>query len=797
MSTVSSQTTENLKKRYVGSSIKRKEDLRLLTGRGHFTDDLKLPNMIYASFLRSPYAHARIINIDTEKSKKLPGVVDIITGNDDSRLLHSWMNHPGMKHGPQPPRYSLPTDKVRYVGEPIAVVAGESRGIAEDAIELIEVEYEPLTPLTNVDQSLKPNPTLVWDDWKDNIYYNASYNTGDIKQAFSDADIILKEKISSHRYVPTPLENRSWLVNYNKYDGTLNVNCTTQFPHILKTYLSEIFNIPENLIRVIAIDVGGGFGPKSHVYQDEIALVALAIRLGKSINWVEDRREHLSMFSEREGSHDMEIAVKKDGTILGVRTKAVVDFGISGIFWTEAQPAQIIALSVPGPYNFQNYAYETTGVVTNKSMTGAHRGFWRPLACMAIERMIDLSARAIGLDPIEMRIKNLIQPSQFPFRCASGVPYDSGNYPEAFKKIINISDYYNLRKWQQEMRNQGKYIGIGIAAYVEYTAPNSSRAKQYLGWKVGTYGSASIKVNPSGKVTVFTGTAHQGMSHETIFAQIVADYLGVKLEDVVVDEGDTASAPYGMGAWASRNTVTEGGACVKAAQKMKEKVLTIAAFKLGANIDELTIDEGKIWSTVDPSKSIMFNEIAYLAIRDPTQLPENMDAGLEISVTYEPESGTTTSFGLQVSVVEVDIETGKLDILKYFIIDDCGIPVNPKTVYGQIHGSLMHGIGGSIYEQLVYDESGQLLSSTFMDYLIPTSIDGCPKELVIDHIETPSRGLGGFKGMGEGATIGAPASLMNAVDDALYLLGVKVTETPLSPENILKSIKKASIKPNN
>jgi len=271
----------------------------------------------------------------------------------------------------------------------------------------------------------------------------------------------------------------------------------------------------------------------------------------------------------------------------------------------------------------------------------------------------------------------------------------------------------------------------------------------------------------------------------------------VKLEDVVVDEGDTASAPYGMGAWASRNTVTEGGACVKAAQKMKEKVLTIAAFKLGANIDELTIDEGKIWSTVDPSKSIMFNEIAYLAIRDPTQLPENMDAGLEISVTYEPESGTTTSFGVQVSVVEVDIETGKLDILKYFIIDDCGIPVNPRTVYGQIHGSLMHGIGGSIYEQLVYDESGQLLSSTFMDYLIPTSVDGCPKELVIDHIETPSRGLGGFKGMGEGATIGAPASLMNAVDDALYLLGVKVTETPLSPENILKSIKKASIKPNN
>jgi carbon-monoxide dehydrogenase large subunit len=794
MSTVSPAVLAQLKKRYVGARVKRKEDPRLLTGKGQYVDDFKLPNMLHAAFLRSPYAHARIKRIDTSKAEALSGVVKVMTGYEDSRLLHSWMDHPAMKHGPQPPRRSLPTDKVRYVGEPVAVVAAVDRGVAEDAVELIEVEYEPLPPVLNADEALKPDAPLVWEEWGDNIYYYATYKNGDVEKAFAEADVIVKERISSHRYVPTPLEPRAWLVSYDKNTGDLLIRATTQFPHVLRTYISEIFNIPENKIRVIAIDVGGGFGPKSHVYQDEIALVALAIKLGRPIKWVEDRREHLTMFSERDGYHDIEIAVKKDGTILGVRTRAVIDYGISGIFWTEAQPSQLIVVSLPGPYRFQNYAYETIGVVTNKSMTGAHRGFWRPVACLAMERMVDLAAKAIGADPLEMRMKNLVQPNEFPYRCASGVIYDTGNYPEAYRKMLQLSDYYNLRKWQAEMRKQGRFIGIGISNYVEYTAPNSARAKQYLGWKLGTFGSAKIVVHPSGKVTVYTGTAHQGMAHETIFAQIVADYLGVPLDDVSVDEGDTASAPYGWGAWASRSTVTEGGACVKAALKLKEKVLAIAAYRLGVPVEDLVIDEGKIWSKSDPSKSMLFKDVAYIAYRDPTLLPPGVDAGLEVAVTYEPESPTTCSFGIHIAVVEVDPETGKIDILKYFIVEDCGIPVNPMTVEGQIHGALLHGIGGAIYEHLVYDSTGQLLSSTFMDYLIPTTVDGCPKELYIAHLETPSRGLGGFKGMGEGATIAAPAAIMNAVEDALAPFGVKITEGPLSPERVLRYIKEAKAK---
>ena len=772
----------------VGKSIKPRKDLQLLRGEGGYTDDLKLPNMVYAAFLRSPYAHARIKSIDTTRARELEGVVYVLTGRETAKQLVYWMQKPGMR---TPERLSLATDKVRFVGEPIVAIAATSRAIAEDAVELISIEYEPLPVTIDAEKSLvEPGEAILYEEWKDNVLFHDQHRTEGTDEAFRSAECILKERLESNRYSPTPIETRGILASYDRTEKTLLVYASTQFPHVLRTFLSQTLDFPENKIRVIAPKVGGGFGIKSAVFQDEVSTVILSMKLGRPVKWIEDRKEHLLVAGhERQQVHYVECAFKNDGTLLAVRDKIIADFGSSGTFWTEVQPAMLTCASIPGPYRLRYYDFDLWCVVTNKAPCGPHRGFGRPVAAYVVERMMDIAAKKLGLDPVEIRLRNMLDPRELPWRTPIGVLYDTGNYKDVLKRTLKLARYDELRKEQQKLLREEKFVGLGLATYVEYTAPASSRLQGPLGWAVGGWESCRLSADPSGKITAYLGMAGQGQAHETVFAQIISDELGVKFEDIVVEEGDTMHSPYGFGAWASRGTVTTGGACIKASRKMREKVLQIAAHLLKESSEDLQINESLISSKKSPNKSLSFREVADVSLRLSSKLPEDMEPGLDVISFYEPDAPTTCSYATHLALVEVDPETGSIKLLKYFIVDDSGVLVNPLTAHGQVHGSLAHGIGGAMLEELAYDSDGQLASSTFVDYLLPTA-DSMP-EVFVDSIEIPSLTLGGFKGLGEGAAIPTAAAITNAVDDALSTLDAKrFLELPAKPEMVLSLLKR-------
>jgi carbon-monoxide dehydrogenase large subunit len=773
----------------VGKSVKPRKDLQLVKGASSFTDDLKLPNMVYAAFLRSPYGHARIRSIDVTKARELKGVVCVLTGRETARNLVYWMQKPGMR---TPERFSLATDKVRFVGEPVVAVAAESRAIAEDALELIEIEYEVLPTILDGEKSLDGKErALLYEEWGDNILFHDQHKSPGTEAAFRDADIVFREKLVSNRYSPTPIETRAILASYDSNQNILLVYASTQFPHVLRTFLSQTLDFPEHRIRVIAPRVGGGFGIKSAVFQDEVTTIILSLKLGRPVKWIEDRKEHLLMAGhERQQVHYVECAVKKDGTLLAVKDRIIADFGCSGTFWTEVQPAMLTAASLPGPYKLLNYDFDLWCVVTNKAPCGPHRGFGRPVAAYVIERMMDIIAKKLGIDPAEIRLRNMIESKDLPWTNPIGVRYDTGNYKEVLERTLELAKYDELRMAQRRSLKEGKTIGIGIASYVEYTAPGSSRLQGPLGWAVGGWESCRLSVDPSGKVTAQLGMAGQGQAHETVFAQVISDALGVKFEDVIVNEGDTQYAPYGFGAWASRGTVTTGGACIMASRKLKEKVLAIASFLIDEPSEDLLLRENKIVSRRNSRKSISFQEVADVAIRFSSRLPSGMEPGLDVVAFYEPDSPTTCSYATHLALIEVDKETGKIRLDKYFIVDDSGVLINPMTAHGQVHGALAHGIGGAILEELIYTDDAQLASSTFVDYLLPTA-DLMP-EVIIDSIETPSLTLGGFKGLGEGAAIPTAAAITNAIDDALRSYDVKFLELPAKPESVYRLIKKSN-----
>lgn len=779
-STVVETEAELSEQKMVGKNVKPRKDLRLLRGQGSYTDDLKLPNMLYAAFLRSPYAHAKIRNIDVTKALELTGVVYILTGRETAKQLVTWMAKPGLR---TPERLSLASDKVRYVGEPVVAVAATSRAIAEDAVELIEVDFEPLDVVVDAEKSMEDGAPLLYEEWGDNVIFHDEMKSPGTQKAFDEADYVFKERLVSNRYSPTPIETRAMLASFDRTENRLTIYASTQFPHALRTFLSQTLDFPENRIRVVAPHVGGGFGIKSAVFQDEVSTVILSMKLGRPVKWYEDRKEHLlTAGHERQQVHYVECAFKKDGTLLAIRDKAIADFGVSGTFWTEVQPAMLTVASIPGPYKLKNYDFDLWCVVTNKAPCGPHRGFGRPVAAYVVERMMDIAARELKLSPIEIRLQNMIDASDLPWTTPIGVIYDSGNYKEVLQRVVKLAQYDKLLSEQSKARRNGKFIGIGVASYVEYTAPASSRLQTALGWAVGGWESCHLSADPSGKITAQLGLAGQGQPHETVFAQVIADNLGVKFDDVLVEEGDTQHAPYGFGAWASRGTVTTGGACIKASRKMRDKVMLIAAHILKEAPEDLDIRESQIFSKSHHERSVSFKEIADTALRFSSKLPEGMEPGLDVVSFYEPEAPTTCSYASHIVEVEVDQETGVVRLLKYFIVDDSGVLINPMTAHGQVHGALAHGIGGAMLEDLVYADDGQLLSSTFMDYLLPSA--GEMPTVFVDSIETPSLTLGGFKGLGEGAAIPTAGAIANAVDDALRAFDVKFLELPITPEKI-------------
>lgn len=774
--------------RYIGERVRRVEDPPLLTGSARYLDDIKLPGMVHAAFVRSPHAHARIGRVEVGAALRSPGVLMALAGTDVSRQtkpIPSRFDAPGYRPTRWPP---LAVGKVRFVGEPVAVVVGPDRYRAEDAADLFAVDYEPLPPVTDAEAGMKPDAPRLHEELPDNILLRVHYDNGQVERAFGEAEVHLAETFRHPRCTGAAIENRGVIAHYDRATGKLTVWSSTQIPHLLRTGLAQVLDFPESRLHVVVPSVGGGFGIKMHLFPEEIITALLALRLGCPVKWVEDRREDLmASIHAREHLHRVEVAAKKDGTILGLRARIVCDVGAYSVYPVTAALDPLTAAGIlPGPYRIRGYAYDAYAVATNKCPAGAYRGVGMAVGTFVRERLVDMLARKTGLDPAEIRRRNFVRPGDFPYTSASGLVFDSGSYAESLEKLLTVAGYAELRKAQREDRGP-RSLGIGICCYNEFTGMGSAVFRRRGMAHVPGYDSATVKIEPSGQVRAFVSAASQGQGHATVMAQILAEELGVKLRDATVEGGDTDTCPYGTGTFASRTVVASGGALSLAARRVRDKVLRIAAHHLAAPVEDLVIEGGEIWVR-GASEKISLKEVAAAAYFPATgALPAGLEPGLEATHTYDLP-GATFSNGAHLAVVEVDRETGQVEILRYIVIEDCGRMVNPILVEGQVHGAVAQGIGNALYEDLVYDESGQPLTTTFMDYLLPTALEVPSMEIA--HLETPSPiSVGGVKGMAEGGTIGGTATVANAVADALAHLGIEVTELPLSPEKVYRLLR--------
>ncbi len=775
---------------WIGQPMKRKEDPRLISGLGHYVDDLRPAGVCFMAVLRSPHAHARIRNINTKAARKLPGVLRVITGEDIAGKLGGVpcaADLPGMK---RPAFTALATDRVRFVGHPVAAVVAENRYVARDAAEMIEVDYEPLPAVVHPEKALEKDSPRVYDEFTDNVAYVYKLESGDIAGAFKKADRVVKQRLINQRLAPVAMEPRAVLAEYLPGEGTLTVHSATQIPHLLRTQIAGMVGLPENKVRVIAPEVGGGFGSKLNVYAEEGLAPFLAMELGRPVKWTEGRRENMAAtIHGRDQINDLEVAVKNDGTMLALRLKVIADLGAYYQLLTPLIPT-LTALMALGCYKIPAVSVEIIGVFTNKMATDAYRGAGRPEATYLIERAADLVALELGKDPVQLRLKNFPKPKEFPFTCATGIVYDSANYQRSLKKALDLAGYDKLRKKQAEQRKQlaagqkpEKLLGIGLSTYVEICGMGPSSAMPAGGWE-----SCTVRVEPSGMVTVLTGASPHGQGQETTFAQIVAQELGISPDSVAVVHGDTSAVPYGIGTFGSRATAVGGTAMYKALQKLKEKMGQIAAHLLQVKTKDLVFANGKIYPRGKPKKSVAFGD-AVAAAYVAKNLPKGVDPGLEATHFFEP-SNFTFPFGAHVCVVEVDTETGHVEVTKYVAVDDCGNIINPLLVRGQVHGGIAQGLAQALYEELVYDENGQLITGTLMDYTVPKAAQLPP--FITEHTVTPSPvNPLGVKGVGEAGTIASTPALVNAVVDALAPFGARHIDMPVKPEKVWRILKGA------
>ena len=780
----------------IGERVRRKETLRFVTGTGRYVDDLLPPDTLHAAFVRSACAHARIKAIDVEAARTMPGVHAVFTGEDIAQKIKP-LRVGGSSLLREIKLYPLAVDKVRYFGEPLAVVVADNRYLAEDAVEIVSVDYEPLPVVVDPEAAMEPASACVHEDVGSNIVYKYHFATDGIDKVFQQADVVIKERIRSHRITACPIEPRAYLAHFNQQEDSLTMWSATANPHSLRTRIADILSFPESRIRVIAPDVGGSFGIKIQTYQEELLLPFLSRELARPVKWCETRVEHLRNGRHgRDQIHYIEMALKKDGTMLGIRDKIIADMGST---YTVDHSIMASALYVPGVYQIQNYSVDAFGVSTNKTTHGSLRGIGKADASYVIERLVDIAARELRLDPVEIRMKNFIPAEAFPYRNVTGALYDSGQYHLCLKRALEIAGYEQLKKEQEELRRNGQYRGIGVALVMEPTSSSRIHA-------TGGYASCRMRIDPSGAATVFSSMGEQGQGHETTIAQIVASQTGIPFEKIHVIHGDTLPTPYGFGTGSSRSSVVLMPSAWVAAKKMREKMLGIAARSLGVVPEKLDIANGKVSSKDDPGRSVEIMEIVRTAYGAIHLLPENMEPGLETmgyfvnpNIDYTPdEKGRMNTFSSYpyaaiVAVVDVDVETGFIKIIRYCTVHDCGNMINPQIVDTQQQGSIMQGIGAALYEELRYDEEGQLLTSTLMDYRLP-SVEEVP-EIALEHIITPNPFTPlGAKGAGETGMLGPPPALCNAVEDALSPLGVKIRETPLTPERILDLIEKAKSK---
>lgn len=780
---------------YVGKSMTRVEDPRFIQGKGRYVANIQLPGMAYLAIKRSPFAHARIKSINTAAAEAMEGVIAVYTGQDlidggVGKLPCGWVV-PGCI---VPDRWPLTPDKVRHVGDGVAAVVAESPYIAYDALEMIEVDYEPLPAVVNARAATEEGAPLVHDNVPNNISY--TWELGDKEacdKAFAEADHVVELELVNQRLIPNAMEPRACAAQWDAAMEEMTVWTTSQNPHPIRLLLSAFtLGIPENRLRVISPDVGGGFGSKIFHYPEEIITPWVARAINRPVKWVASRSE--SMMTDSQGRDHVthcKMALKSDGTITGIHVLTWSDQGAYLSTFAPLIPTALYITLLSGLYKVPGIWAKMWGTLTNTVPVDAYRGAGRPEASYLIERLVDMAALELGMDPVELRRKNFIPADEFPYQTPVAFLYDSGDYHKLFDKMLEIADYEQMRKDQAEARKEGRLIGIGIAGSIEASGPAPSAVAGSLGSAVGFWESGVVRVHPSGKVTVFTGSHTHGQGHETTFAQIVADELGVPFEDVEIVHGDTGRVPYGMGTYGSRSASVGGSALVRSAEKIREKARKIAAHQLEADVDDVVFDQtnGTLYVKGAPDRAKSFAEIA-LAAYTAHNLPEGLEPGLEEQAFYDPANFTFPN-SAHIAQVEVDPETGQVEIQRYVAVDDVGKVINPLIVRGQIVGGIVQGVGQALWEHGVYDENGQLLSGSFMDYAMPRASEFPPFE--VERTETPSpHNPLGVKGAGEMGTIAATVAIANAVMDALAPMGIKHIDMPLTPERIWNAIQAAN-----
>ncbi len=773
--------------KWIGARVRRVEDPPFVQGTATFVTDIAPVNVKHVAFVRSIHPHARIKSIDVGEALRSKGVVAVLTGQDAARMSKPMF---GSRYYPMIPGegklpkdfYCLPLEKVRYVGEPVVAIAADTRYQAEDAAELVRIEYEVLPPVVDAEAAMTEGAPLLFEEWGDNIAWHRRFAAGDSAEAIQEADGVEKVRFVCQRRAGVPLEPRCTVAQYDRATGTLTVWAGSQRPFMLRDLLAEILDISPVSVRVITPHIGGGFGVKANAYPEDVATVLLAVQTGLPMKWAEDRTEHmLSAAHDQHQVHEMEVAYKRDGTILGVRDRIITDVGsaLNSMYSGGGVSVLVGTRFIPNTYKLRYYEYDAYNVATCKSPNGAVRGFGQTAGRFAIERIVDIVARKLGMDPAEVRFKNMV--TEFPYVSLTGTLYDVGSYTECLRRALDAIGYQSFKAGEQRrLRSQGVYQGIGMACLVELGGPTGPSPS----WP--NYGSASVRIDATGRLSVFTGEATHGQSHQTTFAQVVAEVFDVPPERIMVVNGDTLVAPYHAGTFGNRAGPLTISAVWMAAKDLREKVFRIAAKLLEAHEDDLEAIGGHVTIKGDPSRRVSLAQIALVAYVQTSQLPSGMQPGLESTAYFPHEGGLSPSNFAEAVKVQVDIHTGETRILKFVVVHDCGRQINPMVVEGFIHGQIAADIGYALHEKIAYDQSGQLLTSTLADYhLVSPSM--MPMEVEVYSLETPSTQTPlGTKGTAEGSV--GVASIANAIEDALEPFGVRITSTPITPEMLLAQI---------
>jgi carbon-monoxide dehydrogenase large subunit len=778
--------------RIFGSGIKRREDPRLITGQAKYTDDLTLPGMVHMAVVRSPYAHARVKKIDVRKAAAMPGVVGVFTGQQMKDagfgpIPCAWVvPNSDTKTPPYPP---IAIDVVRYVGNAVAIVLAEDRYRARDAADAVQADYEPLPAVADVWKAAQAGAPQLHADVPGNICFHWKVSGGDVEAAFKGAEVVVRETIRNQRLIPNAMEPRAALAQWSPAAGEATLWVTSQNPHIVRFLLSLDTGIPEHRIRVIAPEVGGGFGSKIPHYPEDAMAIFAAKAVNRPVKWTETRSENYKCtIHGRDHVQEVELAANRDGTIVGLRAKVWANLGAYLSTAAPGIPTILHGLMLSGTYKIPNIHEDVYGVFSNTTPVDAYRGAGRPEATFIVERLVELLARELKMDPAELRRKNFIPPFTDGHTVATGLVYDTGNYDAALDKALKMADYAALRRQQAELRAKGRYMGIGFTTYAEICGLGPSQVAGAVGFGGGLWESAIVRFHPSGKVHVMVGVSPHGQGEETTFAQIVANELGVGVDDVVVMHGDTSQTPMGWGTYGSRTTAVGSGALMGAIHKIKEKAKVVTAHLLEAAAEDIEYADGKFFVKGSPGKAKTIQDVALMA-NVAWNYPKGLEPGLEASAFFDPPN-FVYPFGAHIAVVEVDAETGEIKLTRYVAVDDCGKVINPMIVEGQIHGGIVQGIGQALWEGALYDDSGQLLTGSMMDYALPKAEAFPNFELGMTETPTAVNPLG-VKGIGETGTIASTPAVYNAVMDALAPLGVAKIDMPLTPERVWRAIRDA------